>query len=200
MRTAAPILILAATTAAASAQVATWYWTVSDTGNGDGLIEPGESALLTLWLSFEPRQDQAGGGVAFIGPYDILGNDRWSLGSVEQHTNLLLIGDGQDAGVLDDSNNIRGIEHFQYAKFLGAPFRADNPIDLVFLHWTPHDHKPGAVILENGAPDAHIYTDIWGNTLLYAGAGGSVTFHVVPAPASAPAFGLCALAALRRRR
>jgi len=99
VRTAAPILILAATTAAAHAQVATWYWTVSDTGDGDGLIEPGESALLTLWMGFDPRQDQYGGGVAWAGPYNILGDAAWESGAVEARENRLgLFGD--DDGTL----------------------------------------------------------------------------------------------------
>ncbi len=200
MRTAAPILFLAATTAAASAQVATWYWTVSDTGNGDGVIQPGESALLLLSASFDPPQPNDG-GFAGTDPYSILGAGGWASGVVDERVNLL---DGHgihDAGDLDTDNNILGIAHYQLPEFFQQGLmNKDNPIALFSIRWTPHDYAPRTVTLDNGGPDAYIYTDYWGNYLLYSGAGGSVTFHVVPAPASAAAFGLGALAALRRRR
>ncbi len=198
---AAPIVILAATAAAAHAQVATWYWTVSDTGNGDGLIEPGESAVLTLWVGFDPRQDHAGGGVSASGPYDILGSAAWASGTITERTNHMWFGIDEDTGTLDDDNNILGIEHFQYPAFWGGlSFDDANPVDLVLLRWTPDSYTPQAVTLMNGAPDVYVYIDVYGSNLLYSGTGGGVTFHIVPAPASAAAFGLCAIAALRRRR
>jgi len=194
-------LTLALATAAASAQIATWYWTVSDTGNGDGLIEPGESAILTLWVSFEPRQDQFGGGFAWAGPYGIIGNSAWANGTVDDRANLL---DGHgffDDGSLDGANNILAVEHFQLPEFFQQGFMIrDNPIDLFFIRWTPTAYTLQTVTLDNAGPNANIYTDEWGTNIPYSGAGGSVTFHVVPAPASAAAFGLCALGALRRRR
>ncbi len=195
---AAPIVILAATAAVASAQVATWYWTVSDTGNGNGLIEPGESAVLTLWLAFEPRQDQLGGGFAQAGFYDILGNSAWAEGHVEERTQLLPYSTSD--GVLDEENNILGLDHFQFPWVFDGYFRSENPIDMFIIRWAPVTYAHRTVSLDNGAPVANIYTDAFGATILYSGTGGSVTFHVVPAPASAAAFVLCALAASRRRR
>ncbi len=197
----AAVTAMAVSACVAEAQVATWYWTVSDTGNGDGLVEPGESALLTLWVGFNPRQDQAGGGFAWAGPYDVVGNDTWAWGTVEQRLNLLDGHGGYDNGTLDDDNSIRAIQHAQLPDlFQQGLMNSDNPIKLFFVRWTPSAYAKYAVELDNGGPDASIYTDVWGTNIPYSGAGGSVTFHIVPAPASAAAFGVCALAALRRRR
>lgn len=196
----ASMTIVAISSCSAAAQVATWYWTVSDTGNGDGLIQFGESAVLTLWAGFDPRQDQTGGGFAGTDRYDIEGSSAWGHGDVDERANLLDFAGHFDAGELDEANNIRGIEHYQLPKTYGVPFNSDNPIALFFILWTPHVYASQTVTLDNDAPDAFIYIDDWGNNLLYSGTGGSVTFHVVPAPASAAAFGLCAIAASRRRR
>lgn len=72
---------------------ATWFWTVSDTGDGDGLIEHTETALLTLSCGFDPPQPQDGGGFA-AAIYDIIGNEGWAQGTVESYTNLLTDGVG----------------------------------------------------------------------------------------------------------
>lgn len=42
------IVVLTGLSGMAGAQTMTFSWSVSDTGNGDGLIEPGEHALLLL--------------------------------------------------------------------------------------------------------------------------------------------------------
>ncbi|MCL4741263.1 MAG: hypothetical protein KJZ54_03580 [Phycisphaerales bacterium] len=197
---AAPIIILAATTAAASAQVATWYWTVSDTGNGDGVIGPGESALLSLWVAFDPRQDQPGGGVAAAGPYDTLGEGGWASGTVESRVNHLFFGSGNEAGFLDDENNLREVQHYQYPSSwgYGGPFEDQNPIVLVSLRWTPDFYSFRSITLDNGAPSVVIYVDDAGNHVSYTGAGGIVTFNVVPAPGGAAA--LLAFGAFTGRR
>jgi len=104
-------------------------------------------------------------------------------------------------GLLDDANNILDVSHFQMQAWFGAPFRSDNPIDLFHIRWTPATYAPRTATLDNGGPDAYIYTDYWGNYLLYSDAGGSVTFHVVPAPGSAAALlAAAALSVSRRRR
>jgi len=114
--------MIAAPACDAIAQVATWYWIVTDTGNGDGLIEPGESALLTLWVAFEPRQDQLGGGLAQAGFYDILGNSAWAQGHVEETIQRLPYSTSD--GKLDDANNILGIDHFQFPGVFDGYFRS----------------------------------------------------------------------------
>lgn len=196
MRTA--IVLLALAPAMARADVATWFWTVNDTGNGNGLIEPGESALLTLALSFDPRQDQFGGMFGDAGPYDILGNAPWAAGHIEEFDNL--VDDLGVPGVLDGENYIREIENFQYAVVWDTDNDTRNPIDLYFIRWTPAVYEPAIVTLDNGGPDAWIYTDPYGERLLYTGQGGAVSFSVVPAPATAALAAIGAASWRRRRR
>ncbi len=195
----ATLAVLVIPASAVSAQVATWSWTVSDTGNGDGVIEPGESALLTVWMSFEPRQDQFGGGYAQVGPYSILGNDAWAAGTLDE-----FVTGSQFSGFVPfvgEANNIHNVDHFQYPRWFGyGNYNSKNPVDLFFIRWTPREYTPRTVTLDNGGPDAYIYTDEWGDRLLHSGADGFVEFSVVPAPASAAAFGVCALGASGRRR
>ena len=54
MKTTA-LFVVAGIAAAASAQgVMTISWTMSDTGNGDGILEAGETGVATLWALMEP--------------------------------------------------------------------------------------------------------------------------------------------------
>ena len=194
MRTA--ILLLAVVPAAARANLATWFWTVSDTGNGDGVIEPGESALLTLSVAFDPVAT----GLALAGPYTISGEAAWSRGTVDDRANLFDPHDFFDDGSLDElTNAISDIEHFQFPPVAGEHFYPDNPIDVFAIRWTPADYRPATVVLNNGAPDAWIYLDNFGQWALYDGAGGNGAFDVVPASPTTivVAFGI-ALATRRR--
>jgi hypothetical protein len=114
------VVVLALGASFARADVATWFWTVSDTENGDGLIEPGESALLTLSVGFDPGAT----GFATAGPYTISGNTEWGRGTVEHRANLLdhegLFGNGS----LDDATNtISGISHLQFPPVAGVRVR-----------------------------------------------------------------------------
>jgi MYXO-CTERM domain-containing protein len=190
-------MLLLVAAGAARGEVVTWFWEVGDTGNGDGIIEPGESALLTLWAAFDPPQPQDGGMFAEAGPYDIVGDARWGQGVVHEYDNLLDEATGE--GILGEGNRISEVEHFQYAVVWDTDNDERNPIPLYFIRWAPPDDAQGTVTLDNGGPDALIYTDPYGITARYAGAGGAVSFEVVPAPASA-AVGLAALALATRRR
>lgn len=140
--------------------------------------------LLTLWMAFEPRQDQFGGGLMQSGPYDIVGNVDWADGVVEQWKRW--VGEFSDPVVLGENNSFLGIDHFQYPRWFGyGEFVSKNPVDLFYIRWTPNKYTPRTVTLDNGGPGAHIYTDVDGNYLRYSGVGGHITFHVVPAPAAA---------------
>jgi hypothetical protein len=152
MRAAFVLLMLGASPA--RADVATWTWEVGDTGNGDGVIEPGESALLRLWIAFDPPQPQTGGGLAQAGPYDILGNAVWARGRVEFYDNLL--DDGVPEGRIDDDNNIRDLEHFQVWLIFGDLFDSDNPVDVFVMKWTPASYAPSTVALSGRAEGAWI--------------------------------------------
>jgi hypothetical protein len=193
------VVVLSLGASVARADVATWIWTVSDTGNGDGIIEPSESALLTLSVAFDPPQPQDGGMFAAAGPYDILGDATWAGGMIDTYDARL--DQFSEDPMIDAQNNIRQVWHFQLpAIFGGVDHDASNPIDLFFIRWTPGSYAPATVTLDNGGPDAWIYTDMGGNALLYAGEGGAFSFDVVPAPATGAIFALCIGGCAARRR
>ncbi len=191
------IVIGASSASIASADIATWSWTVSDTGNGDGLVEPGESALLSLWIGFDPEAI----GVSEAGPYFITGDGRWQAGTVEGYKNELdqlgIYGDG----TLDDTTNtITDIQHFQLPPFFNNEFITHNPIKVYTIQWKPATYRIGSVMLTAEVPGVWIYTDDFGERALYDGTGGSGTFSIAPAPATVAVFAFGVLGWARRRR
>jgi hypothetical protein len=194
------IILLALGAAVARADVATWFWTVSDTGNGDGVIEPGESARITLWAGFDPRHDYSG-GFSEAGPYTISGDAAWSAGIVEEYRNLLDPEHAFGDGTLDGATNaIAGVHHFQWSPGIGDQFNPSNPIMLYAIRWKPANYDPTTVLVGNGGPDAWIYTSSVGDRSLYAGAGGAGTFVVVPAPCTGLMLPVAAVLCPARRR
>lgn len=189
----------AALAASASAQnIATWYWTVSDTGNGDGLVEPGESALLELFCAFEPPPPPEGG---YAGPttyYDIVGDDGWKGGTIDWFDDYFC--DGVYCGEVQPNNDIAGMVSYQLPPHFNPFFDASNPMPICAVRWTPDSYGGQSVTLDNGGPDLSVYTDGWGSTVVHEGAGGLVTFRVAPAPGALALAAAAALGASRRRR
>jgi len=197
MRTALAACALSLGAAGARADIANWIWMVSDTGDADGIIEPGESALLTLFMAFDPPQWRDG-AFSEAGPYDILGDQTWARGTIDDY-DMRLDWFSTDP-VIDGENNILQVSHFQLARVWGDDYDTSNPIDLFFIQWTPGSYAHATVTLDNGGPEAWIYTNAFGERLLYAGEGGAVSFDVVPAgPSAAVGFAALALATRRRR-
>lgn len=199
MRAAALVLICGAS--CVRADVAYWFWMASDTGDGNGIVTPGESALLTLWLGFDPRQD-GNGNFREAGPYTITGDDQsWQKGTIESYSNLLDGYGTYDDGTLDASDNsISGIQHFQFGPFYSMGDER-NPIPLYSIRWKPDDYRSRRVLLDNGGPDALIWVGTQGESRLYPGAGGGGAFQILsPSPAT-PLLALAAMGwAARRRR
>jgi hypothetical protein len=104
-RTGLAVIVL--TGAAAFGQgTMTFSWTTADTGNGDAVLQPGESAVLTLWAGMEPEV------VGFAGSiFDIVGNADWQLGTISGYENLV---DSLDTGpgTLHGDNSITGSRAF----------------------------------------------------------------------------------------
>jgi MYXO-CTERM domain-containing protein len=192
----ASLIAVAGIAAVASAQTMTYSWSVSDTGNGDGMIEPGESALLTLSASMDPAP-----AVGFAGSiYDILGTSNWATGSVDSYENLVdSLATGP--GTLGGNNDITGIEAFQLPPFFNAEYNGDNPIALYAITWTPADYTARTVaVADANHQNNDVYTDDFGTSEGYDGVDGAASFQVVPAPASMALLGLGGLVATRRRR
>ena len=193
----ASLIAVAGIAAAAGAQTMTYTWTVSDDGNGDGIIEPGESAMLTLSALMDPDQSANDGG--FAGSiYEILGGTNWDTGVVAVHDNLLdaLTDDGTLVG-----NDITNIESFQLPLFFNPFFDASNPIDIYKITWTPNDYSSRTVeVSDANHQNNDVYTDNFGTSIPYQAVVNGASFRVVPAPASLALLGLGGLVANRRRR
>ena len=193
----ASLIVVAGIAAAAGAQTMTYNWSVTDDGNGDGLIEPGESAMLTLSASMDPDQSGTDGG--FAGSiYEILGGTNWDTGVVAVHDNLLdaLTDDGTLVG-----NDVTGIESFQLPLFFNPFFDASNPIDIYKITWTPNDYTARSVdVSDANHQNNDVYTDNFGTSIPYTAVINGANFQVVPAPASMALLGLGGFVATRRRR
>ncbi len=191
----ASLIAVAGIAAAASAQnTMTYSWSVSDTGNADGVIQPGEAALLTLRATMAPTP-----AVGFAGSiYDIIGGTNWTTGSLSNLTNLvdsLATGPGTLNG-----NNIMAIEAFQLPPFFNPNYNASNPIAIYSLKWTPADYTSRTVVVTDANHlNNDVYVDTFGGNASYTGVAGSASFNVVPAPASLALLGLGGLVARRRR-
>jgi len=191
----ASLIAVAGFAAAAAAQgTLTYSWSVSDTGNGDGLIEPGESALLTMVGTMDP------GATGFAGSiYDIVGIQNWDTGTVDVYENHLdaLTGPGN----LQGNNDILTIESFQLPPLFNPDFDASNPITLYTITWTPADYSSRLVqVGDTNHLNNDVYTDDFGTSVPYDGVTGMAEFNVIPAPASMALLGLGGLIAGRRRR
>jgi hypothetical protein len=190
----ASLIALAGLAAAASAQTLTYSWSVGDTGNNDGIITNGESALLTLTGTMDP------GATGFAGSiYEIIGQSNWDTGTVDSFENML--DDLTGPGVLQGNNDITAIESFQLPPLFNPNFDASNPITLYQITWTPSDFTARTVSVgDRNHLNNDVYTDDFGSSVAYTGVEGTATFEVVPAPASIALMGLGALVAGRRRR
>ncbi len=194
MPAAAAAACLAANAAAQTPTVC-WYWEVMDTAGNVGFVVPGAQAYLTLWAAFDPPNH----GFAQAGPYTISGNAEWQAGTVFGHDNRLWFTSGH--GDLNPDESITGVENFQLPELFNTDYIADNPILLYSIWWAPDRYEGQWVTVSNGAPDAFIYTNAFGSSVLYQGScAGTITFQVVPTPGCLTLLALGGLAGTLRRR
>lgn len=177
----------------ASAQgVMTITWSASDTGNGDGIVEPGESAIMTMWAEMSPAATGFAGSI-----YDLNGDALWQAGTVDAYENLL--GELTDDGTLNGDNSITNIESFQLPPAFNGNFVADNPIALYRVTWTPASYEGAFVSIDSSHVNFDVYTDDFGTSVSYTGEVFGGLIKVVPAPSSLALLGLGGLMARRRR-
>lgn len=200
MRTAAVLFIaLAATATAASAQpVVNYTWTVSDTGNANGIIEPGEQGLFTL-----SAQIVGAPGGYFAGSiFNVMNTGGLETGTFTVlNRNAALIMNPMGDGTADMLGNISAIDVFQLSTALNPMADTSNPVTLYTIQWDPGDYTPRTV----SGMDVHVTTQIYDSPMAFAavdvaGVGGSFVAQVVPAPGAAALLAAAGLTAVRRGR
>ncbi|MCL4740929.1 MAG: hypothetical protein KJZ54_01875 [Phycisphaerales bacterium] len=176
-----------------------WYWEVSDTGNGDGIVEPGEHALLVLLA----RTDGPPPVYYCASAFEIIGTAGWSGGT-------LVVADGNDTlgqmtnedGVPQANNDILAIDTFQLPRFFNPQFWEGNPTAIYWIEWAPDGYSPRTVSGTSANHLSHtLYIDDFGSSVEATPTIEGFSFEVVPTPGTlVPAAALGALALRRRRR
>lgn len=193
------ILLSAAAPAALAQGTMSFSWSATDTGNGDGIVEPGERAVLTLWAFMDP--DQSGNQGGYAGSiFDIAGDpEEWQRGTVHRYENLV---DSVNTGPgdLNADNSIRGIESFQLPVFFNPHFDPSNPIAIYRIEWTPAHYRWRQVQVWSGNhQNASVYVDTFGTSVEYDPVDWVFTMQVVPAPGGLALLGVGLVASRRRR-
>lgn len=174
-----------------------WYWEVSDTGNGDGIVEPGEHALLVLLA----RTDGPPPVYYCASAFEIIGTAGWSGGT-------LVVADGNDTlgqmtnedGVPQANNDILAIDAFQQPPHFNAGFDASDPVWLFTLRWNPEGYAARVVSGGTAHLNHTVYTDEFGSTKDLGGQVEGFSFVVVPGPGTAGVFFAGAVCFGGRRR
>lgn len=201
-----PLAMLAFTAPALADGTATWLWDVT-TQNGDAIVEPGETATVTLSLLMEPDPGFGPWVAISATVFDVLGDDAAAKGSIlgwEYHNDLdQLTGDLATS----DGVSIYNVQGGQLTA-LGGPFSGDNPIDVFSFDWAPDEDGPFTATYVTNS----VYLDqlvheviVWEGTdiedalaVTYPVAEASISIMVIPAPAAAVV--LAAAFVPRRRR
>lgn len=175
-----------------------WYWEVSDTGNENGIIEPGEHALLVLLADWDGPPP-----VYFAASFfDIVGNSGWDDGTllVAEGTDVLGRWTNED-GVPQPNNDILDIDVFQFPRAFNPQFWDGHPMAIYWIEWAPNDYSPRTV---SGTSANHLYhslyIDDFGTSVEATPTIEGFSFRVVPGPGSLALGAACGLLALRRRR
>jgi len=116
-----------------------WLWEVT-TDDGDALVEPGETAAVTLSVDLDPSVGEAGQTPGLVisafqgGIFDVLGGINADKGEIlgwEYPTEELLFGAGDTATT--DGTNVFGVT---VAQGLGdAPADTGDPLDVFTFLW-----------------------------------------------------------------
>jgi hypothetical protein len=206
-RTAAIAVLAASTPTHADGRLqgtATWLYDVT-TQNGDALVEPGETATITLSLLMEP--DEGDGHFIAIGAtiFDTLGGDGAAAGHIlrwEVHNGLdELTGDLTTTDGVSLYNTTAG-----QILVGGGPFTSANPISVLSFEWQPDAYAMFDVeydTLSNIEGEQIVL--VWAgatkktaSSIQYPVIDAHISFKVIPAPTTL-ALLAPTLAAVRRR-
>ena len=196
------LAILALTTPTLADGTATWLWDVT-TQDGDTIVEPGETASVTLALLMEPSPGGGpwvGLGAAIFDTIGMRGADQGHIAGWTIHNDLSdLIGDQTTT----DGVSLFGTEAGQVNTF--GPFVSDNPIDVITFEWVPDTLAPLDVAYQtvSAIENVHVVLVYEGEdkesalATFYPVTEAAITFTVVPTP---PTLLLLAIFTLPRRR
>jgi hypothetical protein len=211
MRRTAGLTLLAAPAAFGQAQGMGQWLSEVTTQDGDSIVEPGESATVSLWMDFAPSVgEKLPNGLEVVG---------FGLGSFD-----MLAGPGADTGFavgwevneklfVGNEGTTDGVSIFDV--YFGQPFYLDmdknDPIFLMSFEWQPNEYSHsdahyGPFVdvpdqMEEGfvifvvAQNGHGSTEIWPTN------EHDIVIHVVPSPSvSALVVGLLSVPVCQRRR
>jgi hypothetical protein len=158
----------------------TYSWSVSDTGNGDGWINVGENAILTLTATMDPPARGFAGSI-----FEIWGDEEWQAnGTIVRYDNFL--DDLTDDGTLEEDNLISGIEAFQLPPLFNPNFDGSNPIVLYEIEWRPDIFRVASIeFWTQNHLNNDVYIDELGTSVPYEGVPGFGSFIIQPAPGTA---------------
>ncbi|MDX9911335.1 MAG: hypothetical protein RBS39_05850 [Phycisphaerales bacterium] len=179
---------------AANAQTMNFSWQVSDTGNGDGVIEPGENARLSLWASWNSADMFA------ASLFNVTNVANFDTGSIVQAARPAGLASASPLnGTVMPGNSIMSIDAFQFPVFINPFADASNPIKIYEIEWQPADYSDRIVQIASQHTTAAVYNMFGSSTAMVAAPQGG-SFHVVPAPGSVALLAASGLCTLPRRR
>ena len=205
-RTAAIAVLAASTPTHADGRLqgtATWLYDVT-TQNGDAIVEPGETASITLSLLMEPNDPDDYVAIA-VTIFDTIGGDGADMGFILGWEVLNYLDQLTGDLTTTDGVSLYNTNAGQLTVFTG-PFTGANPVDVLTFEWAPHEYVHFDV-------NYATISDIEGQQIVVVWEGenwdvvtavdypvteAAISFAVVPAPPAALAL-LLATAITRRR-
>lgn len=186
----AGIVGLAAAGACAQKDSATWLWDVS-TPNGDAIVEPGETATITLSVLMDV--DAGGAPIALFGSiFDTLGGNQADVGNILGWEVLSDLADMFGDVTTTDGISLFGTYVAQCFFPNFVPCTDDNPIDVLSFHWDTDDYSRYSVDFATSTKALQVTIDPMGDQQVIDVPvnEASITFLVVPAPAAVALIGL----------
>jgi hypothetical protein len=208
-----PHALIVAAASNAHAQVdgkATWLWEVT-TDDGDSIVEPGESAQVSLMLDMDPDVNYPDGPVLGLGgvAFDLVGDGGAANGQVtDWQVNPVLI------ALIGDLTTTDGVSLFGVTavQFTIAVFSPDDPIQVITFSWRPSEIGSYSVQYDSSSwnpisvrPE-HDLAAIWTGTMEseflvpWPVTEAQISFNVVPPPTTALTLALSISVLTRRSR
>lgn len=176
---------------------AIWLWGVV-TNDGDAIVEPGESATITLSIDLDPDVDFGRVWGFSDAVFDTLGGDNAGRGGIQSWEVLSSLNSLFGDQTATDGISLFGTWAVQFA--FGEVFSFDDPIDVLAFTWTARDEGNYVVSFATDTMSGFDVPDmigVWvGDELDTADrvewpiTEAAISFQVIPAPSAFLAGGL----------